>query len=204
MFDSDEVSDILARAVKAVDDAKVPPDLKAAAFERAIDLLTRRAPSGVPSGEDRAVVALDNASSGPVSQPTAASTAMDRLATRLRLSRDVVERVYTENGDSLAITVDPDKLARSRSAGARDVALLVTAAEQASSDEATSVDAIRRACEEYDKFDSPNFAATLAAMRGTFLISGPSRARTFKLTRPGWVAAASLIARLAGADKAVA
>jgi hypothetical protein len=204
MFDSDEVSDILARAVKAVDDAKVPPDLKAAAFERAIDLLTRGAPAGLPAAEGRAVVALEQGSQGPLSHPTSASTAMDRLATRLRLSPDVVERVYTENGDALAITVDPDKLARSRSAGARDVALLVTAAAQASTDEATSVEAIRRACEEYDKFDSPNFAATLAAMKGTFLISGPPRARTFKLTRPGWVAAATLIGRLGGADRAVA
>ena len=204
MFDSDEVSDILARAVKAVDDAKVPPDLKAAAFERAIDLLTRRAPSGGPAGDDRAVVGLDGAAPVPLGQPTVASNAMDRLATRLRLSRDVVERVYTENGEALAITVDPDKLARSRSAGAREVALLVAAAEQASSDDATSADAIRRACEDYDKFDSPNFAATVAAMKGTFLISGPSRTRTFKLTRPGWVAAANLIGRLGGADKAVA
>lgn len=200
MFESRDVSDILARAVKAVEDANVPPDLKAAAFERAVDLLARR--SAVPSladTESRAGATLDRAEGGAA--PAAAST-MDRLATRLRLQRDVIEQVYTESGDGLMITVDPGRLARSRSAGAREVALLVAAAAQAVSDEPTPADAIRIAAAEYDKLDAPNHAATLGAMKGTFLIAGPPRAKTFKLTKPGWVAAATLVAKLGGSDKA--
>lgn len=193
----DDVTHILAGAVKAVTDAKVPPDLASVAFEKAIDMLAG----------PRSVAASTTATSGQTPASVAApipptGSAIDRLATRLRLSHEVVEAVFTENGDELAISVPPDRLAKAKSAGAREIALLVAAARQSSSDDPTTTDQIRRAVEDYDRFDGPNFASALSPMKGTFLVAGPSRSRTFKLTKPGWTAAASLVGRLGAPDKA--
>ena len=196
MFDSDEVTDILARAVKAVEDAKVPGELKVVAFERAMDLFAR---TGSPT-----VTAPASGASATLDSPTAATTAgkslADKLAAKLQLSRDVIEHVYTEDGDTLAITVDASRLAKSKSAGARDVAILVAAAGQVASDEPTTADEIRREAELYDRYDGPNFAATLYSMKGTFLIGGSGRARTYRLTKPGWAAASGLVSKLAGTN----
>lgn len=78
--------------------------------------------------------------------------------------------------------------------------MLVATMRQAESDLPTSAEEIRRVVEEYNRYDRPNFASSLAALKGPFLVSGPSRARTFKLTRPGWAEASKLVARLAGAE----
>jgi len=200
-MNTDDVKDILSGAVKAVTDAKVPDDLKSVAFEKAVDLLAGPVAPAAPSAAASAAAPAAAATSAAMA---AAGSAIDRLAARLRLPGEVIEAVYTENGDELEITVPPDRLAKSKSAGAREIALLVAAARQSGSDEATTMDQIRRVVEDYDRYDQPNFAAALAPMKGTFLVSGPSRARTFKLTKPGWTAAAALVGRLGGADKAAA
>ena len=184
-----DVESILAGAVKAVTDAKVPDDLKSVAFERAVDLLAGRLPPAATPSIAAAVVTPD-----PVASVAAR---LDRVAARLGLPHDVVEAVYAEGRDGLHVNVKPDRLSRSKSAGARELAMLVAAMHQAESDEPTSADEIRRVVEDYNRYDQPNFASSLVALKGPFLVSGPSRARTFKLTRPGWAEAAKLVSRLA-------
>jgi hypothetical protein len=191
----DDVTHILAGAVKAVTDAKVPPDLAPVAFEKAIDMLAGPRPVAAST---TATLGVPTSVAAPT---TPTGSAIDRLATRLHLSHEVVEAVFTENGDELAISVPPDRLAKAKSAGAREIALLVAAARQSSSDDPTTTDQIRRAVEDYNRFDGPNFASSLSPMKGTFLVAGPSRSRTFKLTKPGWTAAASLVGRLGAPDK---
>ena len=191
-MDPSDVESILAGAVKAVTDAKVPDDLKSAAFEKAVDLLAGRvapAPAAVPA-----------APAAPSSPNAAAGTQLDRLASRLGLPHDVVEAVFAEGRNGLQVNVRPERLSRSKSAGARELAMLVAAMHQADSDEPTSVEEIRRVVEDYNRYDQPNFASSLAGLKGPFLFSGSSRARTFKLTRPGWAEASKLVARLAGEE----
>lgn len=192
-MNSDDVESILAGAVKAVTDAKVPDDLKSMAFEKAVDLLAGRV--------SPAPVAAPSAPGAAVATPTVASgSQLDRLAARLGLPHDVVEGVFAEGRDGLQVNVKPDRLSRGKSAGARELAMLVATMRQAESDLPTSAEEIRRVVEEYNRYDRPNFASSLAALKGPFLVSGPSRARTFKLTRPGWAEASKLVARLAGAE----
>ncbi len=192
-----DVESILAGAVKAVTDAKVPDDLKSVAFEKAVDLLAGRvgpAPAAAQSAPGATSAATVVTSGSP----------LDRLVVRLGLPHDVVEGVYAEGRDGLHVNVKPDRLSRSKSAGARELAMLAAAMHQVESDEPTSADVIRRVVEDYNRYDQPNFASSLASMKGPFLVSGPSRARTFKLTRPGWAEASKLVARLGGPEKAVA
>ncbi len=194
-MNQDDVETILAGAVKAVADAKVPDDLKSVAFEKAVDLLANRVASAGSPG-----------SSAPIGAAAAAQTnsQLDRLAERLGLRHDVAELVYAEGRDGLHVNVKPDRIARSKSAGARELAMLVAAMHQAESDEPTPAEEIRRVVEDYNRFDAPNFAATLASLKGPFLVSGSPRARTFKLTRPGWGEVAKLVERLGGAEKVMA
>jgi hypothetical protein len=193
-MDPHDVENILAGAVKAVADAKVPDDLKSLAFEKAVDLLAGRAAASSPPP----VLAAPTAAS--TSPAATAASQLDRLSSRLGLPRDVVESVYAEGKDGLHVNVKPDRLPRSKSAGARELAMLVAAMHQAESDEPTSADQIRHVVEDYNRYDQPNFASSLAALKGPFLVVGPSRARTFKLTRPGWAEAAKLVARFAGEE----
>jgi hypothetical protein len=191
-----DVEAILAGAVKAVADAKVPDDLRSMAFEKAVDLLAgRTAPAAVAS--------VAPASAVPIALP-AGGDVLGKLAARLDLSREVVEEVYAEGRDGLQVNVKPERLARSKSAGTRELAMLVAAMDQADSDDPTTADEIRRVVEEYNRYDSPNFASTLAGMKGPLLPAGSSRSRTFRLTRPGWSEASRLVARLAGTNRAVA
>jgi hypothetical protein len=190
-MDRNDVSNILANAVKAVDDAKVPDDLRAVAFERTLELLVggvRPAPftPAAPSGPA--------ASTGQAS--TGAGALMARLADRLQIARDLLETVYTEHEGKLVVSLPHGKLTKSKSTGAREIALLVCAAEQAASDEATPVESIRKVAKEYDKHDQPNFASALAELKGQTIIGGATRARTYKLTKPGWSEVTKLVTRL--------
>lgn len=198
-MDSNDVESILAGAVKAVTDAKVPDDLKSVAFEKAVDLL-----AGRTSGAAAVPTGLTAPAAPTPAGSTHAGSQLDRLAARLGLPHEVVESVYAEGRDGLHVNVKPDRLSRSKSAGARELALLVAAMHQADTDEPTSADEIRRVVEDYNRYDPPNFAASLGTLKGPFLPSGPPRARTFKLTRPGWAEASKLVARVGGPDKAVA
>lgn len=189
----DDVKSILADAVKAVTDAKVPDDLKSVAFEKAVGLLAARITP------QTAALSAEGETASAV--PISVGPQLDRLAARLGLSNDVVERVFAEGREGLQVNVRPERLSRGKSAGARELAMLVAALHQADSDDSTPVDEIRRVVEEYGRYDQPNFASSLAAMKGPFLVSGPSRARTFKLTRPGWQQAAALVKQLGGPEQ---
>ena len=198
-MDPSDVTNVLASAAKAVEDARVDSDLRSVAFQKAVDLIAGA--SAPPMRLQASAPALAAVAAGG-SLAGSGGSPLERLTTRLRLSRDVVDAVYTENGDALAITVHPDKLAKAKSTATREIALLVAAAHQAGSDEATTSDQIRREAEQYDRYDGPNFASALVEMKGNFMIGGSPRAKTFKLTKPGWAAATALVARLGGADKA--
>jgi len=188
-MEPNDVESILAGAVKAVTDAKVPDDLKSVAFEKAVDLLAGRITPAAGSGP------VPGAPATPA--VTVSGSQLDRLAARLGLSHDIVEGVFAEGRDGLQVNVRPERLSRSKSAGARELALLVAAIHQAESDDPTSVETIRKVVEDYNRYDQPNFASSLAALKGPFLMSGASRTRTYKLTRPGWAEASKLVERLA-------
>ena len=66
------------------------------------------------------------------------------------------------------------------------------------SKEWTDADEIRRFVEDFKRYDSANFAASLKEMDEIFRIKQSGRKITLKLGRPGWDKAAELVATLAG------
>lgn len=181
---------VLRDALQAMNDADLPERLEGAALPALIDVIARERGRPAPS---TALVPYQP----PAEHAVSNGHLLDRLATKLSLSIDVVEGVYTSDGSTIEISVHPGRLPKSRSTGTKALALLVTAMRQAGRDEEfTSVDEIRRIAQEYDRYDGPNFASAINEMRGAFLVKGSARQRHLKLTRPGWQQAADLIREL--------
>jgi hypothetical protein len=184
VIQKENLTNILAEAAKVVDEAGVPEDLRAAAFQAAVQALTAEGEgSGDPSG------ATPQATEGPLAS----------IAATLGLELPLVADVYFEDGDRLGIGVAASKLERGKSAGARQLALLVAAGRQAGGyEEWTPSSEIRHVCDDFGRFDSSNFASTLADMGDVFQIRGSRQQREVRLKRPGLEAAGQLIRKLGG------
>lgn len=186
-----ELTDALKQAAKIVDDAGLPADLRAAAFQKAVDSLMGSTPppasgsgtSGVDTGAARAVPRAD----------------LDAVATKLGVTTDVVDEVFEIKDGTLDVILGYSRIASGVAAGARQLAVLVVAGRQAAGIDAdgwTAVGEIRSICKEFNKFDQANFASTVAGMDKWFSISGTGQGRKVKMTRAGWEHAAQLVAEL--------
>jgi hypothetical protein len=189
-----DVEAVVRESLKVMENAGVPEALQATALPAIIELVAREAPGSTST----ALVPFQ-----PTQQHAAGGgDLLSRLAGRLGVSGEVVESVYTSDGNTVEISVHPGRLPKTRSTGTKYLALLVTAMRQATGDEEfTLVDEIRRIAQEYDKLDAPNFASAIGEMRGAFLVKGPPRQRSLKLTRPGWQQAADLVKQLGGPEQ---
>ena len=186
-----DLSEILIQAKKDVESADLPEDLREAAFKEAIRLRTTAAGMGgeESNGEPRR------------ERSRADGDALDKIAGRLNVSRDAVEDVFDEQDGEPDLIIGVRKLPASAQAGAQSIALLVASARQAAEiEEWTSADTIRKVCEDFKKYDSANFAKSLAKMDHVFRMRGQGQKREFKLARPGWDAAGDLVRQLTGED----
>ncbi|MDI3340091.1 MAG: hypothetical protein QJR03_06120 [Sphaerobacter sp.] len=192
-------SQILAQALQEVEEAGIQDDLRPVAFAKAVDLLCGALRSNVPQGRPESRSQSETA--GPL---TANGSAIVRIAERLKLDMGVVSQVYDCEGDSLRVIVPSGRLGSTVAQATRELALLVAAGRQAGGydPEWTSVAEIRAVCEEYGKYDSANFASIIKGMDNCFLMKDKGIQRKVKLSRPGWEAAADLVAKMAGVEQA--
>jgi hypothetical protein len=193
-----EVHEVLVQALKEVDEANVPQELRAVAFGKAVDLVAANAGGTAEQSQQRR---RDLGGSG---HPATGDSAPDRIANRLQLDVAVVQDVFHYDDDrGLQIVINAKKLEASRSGGTKQLALLVAAGRQAAGldeDDWTDVNEIRQVCQDYKKFDSGNFAKHIAGMKHEFNVRGSAQKRMIKVARPGWDAARELVERLAGAE----
>lgn len=193
------VADILAEAIAAVNAADVPPELKEAAFSKAVDVIMARH-TAETSGQ---METGESNHAAPAPPPRAAAiTAGDLvglIATRLRMDRETVAEVFDVADGKIDVIVPPRKLAPGKAPATKQLATLVAAARQgADIEEWTEADEIRRFVEDFKRYDSANFASTLKEMDDIFRIRQTGRKISVKLGRPGWNRAAELVATLAG------
>lgn len=192
-----DVDKVLSEALRAIDEAKIPPELRSVAFEKAVDLI---------SGNGRQHGTANGASQTSSQQrestvTTSAGNAVDRIAARLKLDPEVVGEVFAELDGDLAIIVSPRKLIEGKSGGTKQLALLLAAGRQAAGlEEFTPTKLVRDVAEDFKKFDSPNFASTLGSMSNEFNFHGTGQSRSVKLSRGGWEDAANLVRRLGGGE----
>jgi hypothetical protein len=198
--DKDDVSVILVEAISAVNAANVPPELKEAAFSKAVDVIMARR-----TAARREQMGLEEPGPpGPLPRAgtqVASDDALSRIANRLRLDRAVVAEVFDEQDGKIDVIVAPKKLDPRKAPATKQLATLVAAARQgADLEEWTDADEIRRFVEDFKRYDSANFASALKEMDDIFRIKQTGRKITLKLGRPGWDRATELVAKLGGED----
>jgi hypothetical protein len=196
--DSEEITRVLKDALKAVEEADVPPELRPAALDKAVDLLVG-AGTGQPAATQQGGATGKQDPPPPPQQDDADPLA--KIAGKIGLARDVVEEVYGMDQGELRIVVPQRKLESPKAAGAKQLALLWAAARQATTgEEWTESEEIREVAKDFGKFDSANFGVQIRSMDASFRFTGSGRGLKVKVNRKGWENAAELVSSLAGGE----
>ena len=175
----------LLRAVqKALDEAGVGADVRPVAFGKAFEALIA-GPSrlGRRSGPNQESGKKDAGEPNPI----------DSIATKFKLTADVVREVFSVGADSeLTLIVPVSKLEKAKSAAAKQIALLIASARQAAGvdTEWTSVEVFRSIASDYGKYDAPNFATTIGSYQTVFSFRGKGQQRHVRVNRQGFDEAA--------------
>lgn len=186
----DEVMTKMREAVKVVEEAEVPDDLRATAFEKAFEALIGVAQSPASPGPREPVASM--------AVPDSPSLA--GIASRLGLEPALAAEIYYVDADTLGLALAPSKFSPKKAAATQEIALLLAAGRQAGGwDEWTQVGHIRTACRDYGRFDVANFATTIRRMADVFSFRGKGRQLEVRVTRPGFEQAANLARELSGA-----
>lgn len=187
------VDEILQRALKAVEDADVPEDLREAAFTKSFDLLAQDSEGGngnkrQPGGES------DEASTDEAVEPDAWDA---RIATRLEITTAEVREVYEKSENGLDLIVPTSALDDSIKAGVQELAHLISVGRQAMGlEEATSTKVILPIAEHYGKKDK-NFAANVDGLDQLFVIKRINRyEKTLKARAKAFEKAGALVKRI--------
>ena len=186
---TDEVMKKIREAVKAVEEASVPDDLRVTAFEKSFEaLIGATATSGSSGRQEEA------------RPPSASSPSLDAISARLGLDSGLIEEIYYVDGERLGLALAPSKFDSKKAAATQEIALLVAAGRQAGGwEEWTPVTHIRSVCKDNGRFDAANFATTIKRMGDVFSFRGKARQLEVRVTRPGYEQAANLARDLSGA-----
>jgi hypothetical protein len=199
-----DVQQILEDAKAAVEGAAIPDDLRAMAFEKAVDLLSGLGNATI--GIAPVVPAAPEGSSTPPPQPppvgATGDRSLERIAQKLDVGLESVREVFHIDGENLSLSIGRSQLETTKAKGAKQIALLVAAGRQAGGWDAewTPSSEIRPIADAYGKFDSANFATTVKEMDDVFSFSGDRSSRKVKVRRKGLEEAAALVKSLAGED----
>lgn len=175
-----DLVELLKSAQSAVEEAGLPPELRATGFAKALEVLTSQTP---PTREGHGGEEV--------------SGAERKLLKRLKVPGELLEHVFAMKDDGLEIVVDPAKVPGAAAQATRDFALLVTAGRIGAGYDTDSVSTafIREACEEYGRYDAPNFAKHVKSTSG-LKVTG----KEVKVLASGWTEAAAVVRRYAGAE----
>lgn len=193
-----EAKDVLTKAAQAVEEAGVPKDLRVVAFQNAIDML-RSGVSGAPAPDSRA--GAGSSAGTERAQERAGAALVDRIANRLGVPVDAVEAVFDDADPTRPGLVLPSAALDSRkAAAAKQIGLLIAAARQAAGlDEWTDVDELRRVVEDYNRYDSGNFASAIREIEAIRIRKENNKIQ-IQLRRPAWDNATALVRSLAGIE----
>jgi hypothetical protein len=175
-----DIRDVLVDALKAVEAAEIPSDLRNIAFEKAIEILTRQAPP-----HDRESIGGAPRPHAQVDQPS--KSLINKIASKLDIPSAAIVEVYEDDGqDGLEIIVGLGKLDSSTAGATKQLALLVAGGRQlAEIEDWTSSDSIRDVCTHFGKYDASNFARVIKQMDNVFSFKGKAQQRQVKINRMG-------------------
>jgi hypothetical protein len=202
--DDGQVVGLLRRALEAIETAKIPDDLRESAFAAALGLLTGQSTSDAGGGDPAPIPAETGGESdsgqtvGGGARTATGSPLLDRVASGLEVDDSLVVRVFAEKNGVPELSVKTNRLPRTDSAGAHDIALLVMAARQLSKiEDSTEGATLRDACKTYGKLDQSNFSKHMKALDRLVRTEGRGQTAKRTLTRPGIEKAAELVKQYA-------
>jgi hypothetical protein len=172
----------------------ISDDLKAVAFQKAIELLSQdastKASPTTTTNAQRSNLPLGSAEGG-----------VDKISRKLTLSVEAVSEVYSDNDQGVVdVVVGVGKLDNSTATATKQLALLVTGARQLTeSEQWTESKHIRNLCIHYGRFDSANFAKTVKQMDDAFSFKGKGQQLEVRLHQRGVEKLKHLIANLTDA-----
>lgn len=192
--------EVLIMALKDVEEAELPDDLREIGFAKAVDLRAGPVPVGlsVPAtGLANPALAGNGVQGG---DPSVYGDSIATIAARLKVGRATVSEVFAAHDGDLELIVSVGRLSAKVATATKEIALLVAGGRQAAGlEEWTSWDEIRRWCGEFKKLDSGNFAKTMREMDDVFNTRKESeRKLQVRLAKPGWERVADEIRRLGG------
>ncbi|MCP4203442.1 MAG: hypothetical protein GY769_16110 [bacterium] len=186
-----EVYELLSRALKELERADLPPELRPVGFKMAVELMSREALVNRGTGGGVRDV------TGDVARDT-----VSRIAQAVGMEVSRVEEVYDASDGELAVVVGSGRLAKSNSGASRQLAILVAGGRQLGGlEEWTRVDSLREVCEHFGRYDQANFAATIRGMEKWFGFKGSGRSREIKMNRPGTEELSGLLRDLTEGDQ---
>lgn len=188
MTDPEPIVQRITMALKAVEEAQVPSDLRAIAFAHALEN------SGDPSKPAPAPARPNS--------PEDEAGLLDSISRRVGADQHVVSRLFEERDGEVHLTVGKAQLpnGESKAASMRDVALLVAAGRQAAGlEEFTPTSLIRRECDELGVLDSSNFSVEVARL-GLRTRGGP-KSKEVHANRHQMEAAGEMMTRIVGGDE---
>jgi hypothetical protein len=190
MAKAKKIEEVLREAAAAVAAGDVPEDLRSVAFGKAVDLI-----AGVPTPSD-----TDGAKAGATAAGERSSDdPLEKISAKLEAETDVINEAFEAEDGTPKLTIPRSKLANSKQAATKQIALLVASARQAAGvEDWTESKTIREAVKGYGTYSSPNFAASISALEGDFSFSGKGQSRRVKVRRDGFKNAGGLVKQLLG------
>lgn len=186
-----KVEDVLREAAVAVEAAKLPDDLRSAAFAKAVDLI---AGGGAP-----AVSEVTPTAKAETKKAAGDQDPLSMIAKRFSVTRELADEAFAIEDGEPSLAVARTKLANSDKGASRQIAVLVAAARQAAGmEEWTESSVIRDAAASYNRFDPNNFANTVGSLEDDFSFSGKGQSRRVKVRRDGFKKAGALVQQLVG------
>lgn len=184
-----EIGLAIKTAHDAVAGADLPPGLQEAAFGEVLRHLLRDSAQPSEAGVVHA---------GPVADDAAG---LARLSARVGVSEAGLADVFEISREYVSLHVASSRINSAKSRATREVALLVCAARQGSGvdDSWTAVGHVREALQQYNRYDTSNFATYLRGAGDAFNFRGKGTSLEMRLTKPGWEMVSTLIRSLIGA-----
>lgn len=194
-----EPTEVLTKALAAVEEAQIPDDLRELAFGKAVDLYAGTASPQTGGGQQHQAPPPP-----PPSERDRHSDLPERLtkvAEFYGLPADEVEDYFAEGEDGeLRFTHDPESLGSTTVETVRSLSLLLGCARRMGGydDNGTSVQVFRQECQRLGIYDTSNFSGHVGGMTKWFNVNGTGTGRTFVLKPTGRKDAKKLMSELAG------
>ena len=190
---NDEIRPILEQAASAVEEAELPQEFRVAAFRKAVDIIV-----GAHASQSTVRASPD----GFLGDSPSPDDPLAQLASKLQIDPELVgETFYVGNEGLPQLGITPGRLASGKAGATKQIALLLAAARQGGGIEDTTASiAIRAAVRGFNRLDGNNFASTLREMSDEFVFEGTGRDLKVRVSRAGYIRAASLVTELSSSS----